>query len=139
MTLVLDASVAIKFYAPEPDTRAALAWVGREARFVVPDIFLVEVMQALLRHCREGRFRPNDLAVAVAELTKLVDVTASSADLMPAALSLALVLEHKLHDCMYLALAERLRCPLLTADGKLARKVMTAKLPLSIRLHTEMP
>ena len=139
MTLVLDASVAIKFYAIEPDTDAALAWIERGGRFVVPDIFLVEVLQALLRHHREARLSFGDLIGASAELAQLVEVPASSAELMPVALSLARTLDHKLHDCIYLALAQRLGCPLLTADLRLARKAKTSALAIQVLLHTDEP
>ncbi len=50
-----------------------------------------------------------------------------------------LAAEHRLHDCMYLALADRLQCPLLTADERLAGKAAAAKLSITVHLHTETP
>lgn len=123
MRLILDASIAIQFYVPEACSERALAWLTREVDFSVPDIFLVEVAQALLRHCRERRLTREDLDLAVGDLDQLVQVSFGSGDLVIRALAIAHDLDHRLHDCMYLALAERLDCALLTADERLVRKV----------------
>lgn len=123
MRLVLDASVAITFYVPEASSERALGWLTRELDFSVPDIFLVEVAQALLRHCRDRRMAREDLDIAVRDLDQLVDVPFGSGDLILRALAVAHDLDHRLHDCMYLALADRLDCALLTADERLVRKV----------------
>jgi len=40
-------------------------------------------------------------------------------DLRNRALELAIELDHPIYDCFYLALAERERCPLVTADKRL--------------------
>lgn len=140
MRLVLDASVAIKFYVPEASSERALDWLTRDLDFSVPDIFLVEVAQALLRHCRERRLTREDLDLAVGDLDQLVDVAVSSGDLIGRALSIAHDLDHRLHDCMYLALADRLGSPLLTADERLVRKVRERASDLRIlSLHDPHP
>lgn len=123
MKLVLDASVAIKFYAAEAGSDLAVAWLRRDVTLCVPDIFLVEVCQALLRHAREGALSRSDLLGAANDLTGLVEVPFRSEQLIDQAFRIAHTLEHRLHDCMYLALAERLQCPMLTADERLVRKV----------------
>ena len=123
MRLILDASIAIKFYVPEASSERALEWLTREVDFAVPDIFLVEVSQALLRHCRERRMTREDLDIAVRDLDHVVDVPFGSGDLIIRALAIAHDLDHRLHDCMYLALADRMDCALLTADERLVRKV----------------
>lgn len=139
MRLVLDASIAIKLYVDEIDSPAALSWVERHTDFFAPDIFTVEVAQALLRHYREDRLDWSDLAAAVLELRAKVQVPFGSGELIERALQLAEVLQHRLHDCMYLALADRLQCPLLTADERLAGKAAAAKLSITVHLHTETP
>lgn len=139
MRLVLDASVAIKLYVDEVDSAAALAWVDGRPGLAAPDIFLVETVQALLRHRREGRLLPHVLAGAVLELRRNVDVPIGSDSLIEQGLRLAEMLQHRLHDCMYLALADRLACPVPTAEARLVRKVAAARLDIPVRLHTETP
>jgi predicted nucleic acid-binding protein len=136
VTLVLDASVAIKLYVAEPDSDRAEAAVALQSALAVPELILVEVGQALLRHSREGRFDLTTVKTALADLAGMTHQPIATADLLPRALDLAARMVHGLHDCLYLALAERLSCPLLTADAKLAGKVERADLPISIELLT---
>ena len=46
--------------------------------------------------------------------------------LVTEALDLALALEHPVQDCVYLALAEREGCELVTADDKLVRTLRSS-------------
>jgi predicted nucleic acid-binding protein len=137
VTRVLDASVAIKLYVAEADSDRAEVAVGLERPLAVPELILVEVGQALLRHCREGRLDLAGVKTALSDLASITHQPVPTADLMPRALDLAASLVHGLHDCLYLALAEYLSCPLLTADAKLAGKVERANLPISLVLLTD--
>lgn len=132
MRLVLDASVAIKLYIPEEGSDQARSWLREDVEFSAPDIFLVEVAQALLRHLRERRLSSEDLDAAMRDLIGIVAVPLGSSALLGRALAIARDLDHRLHDCMYLALAERLGCAVLTADGRLVRKVRDRAPGLSI-------
>ena len=40
-------------------------------------------------------------------------------------------MRHGVYDCLYLALAERAGCPLITADEKLLRSFPSIAIPLS--------
>lgn len=137
MRLVLDASVAIKAYVSEPDTALAIDWLGQVTSVLVPDMFFVEVGQALLRHHREHRLEYADVKAALAELALVAEVPLTGAALLPRALDLAQTLSHGLHDCMYLSLAERCACPVLTADAKLTNKVRQGAVPIEVLLLTE--
>ena len=53
------------------------------------------------------------------------------------AIGIAEALEHRLHDCMYLALAEKLACALLTADERLVRKVRGSSLSIPVLVLTD--
>jgi predicted nucleic acid-binding protein len=48
-------------------------------------------------------------------------------DIAAAALNLAADLKHPIYDCLYLALAARERCALVTADSTLVAKAKRAK------------
>ena len=58
--------------------------------------------------------------VLLTELGGAIELAADET-VMPLALTLALSLEHKLPDCVYLALAERAGADLVTADRQLDR------------------
>ena len=129
-SVVLDASVLIRSaVANEP---AARDWVRAvEAGAVeghVPDVAYAETVQRAheVRPSRSGRAK---LAAAMlAEVVKLPLFTHSHARLARA--SLALALEHGLsaYDASYLALAQSLDVPLVTADRRLAAAVPNAEL-----------
>ena len=57
---------------------------------------------------------------------------AADETVMPLALTLALSLEHKLPDCVYLALAERTGADLVTADRQLNRLARDRGIPATL-------
>ena len=48
-------------------------------------------------------------------------------DLAPRAFEIAAGIDHPIYDCFYLALADRERCPLVTADERLLAKAAKIK------------
>jgi predicted nucleic acid-binding protein len=125
--IVIDASVVVKWFAPEPGHAAAKALVGRE--LVAPALLRVEVAAALVKKALRGELAADDLKGAL-ELwfTGLaegqVGLIADDHDL-PAACAIAVELSHAVPDCLYLAAARRLDSPLITADRKFARRAAT--------------
>jgi predicted nucleic acid-binding protein len=122
---VIDASVALKWYLPEVHYERAVRLLERqragEVRFHVPDLFLAETGNVLRKKHRTGELdRPEmrRIAQALGAVPKTVYPTAV---LLPAALDLAADLDRTVYDCLYLALAGALDCPLVTADQKLYR------------------
>jgi predicted nucleic acid-binding protein len=55
------------------------------------------------------------LEVAIAHYQRIIPLV----ELADAAVALAIRLKHPIYDCFYLALAERERCALITADARL--------------------
>lgn len=118
--LVVDASVALKWLVEEPGSDAALALRGRD--LAAPPLLRIEVANVLRTLTQRG-------AATVAEardlfgLLQAAPVTLIEADdaLEARALEIALGLGHPVYDCVYLALAERLGRPLVTADRRFAR------------------
>ena len=120
---VLDASVAIKIVVPEVGTHESLAAFERPLRWLAPRLMTVEVASALRQKVAGQALSAVDAAAALAAtLDAVADGVIDLADdeaLVAAALSLALTLEHKVPDCLYLALAEREGALLVSADRKL--------------------
>lgn len=117
--IVLDASVAVKWYIHEEGRDQALALLADdELLFVAPDIFLPEVVNAVLRHVRDGDLDVALFDAAVADLHLTSPELISSARLMEGAVQVAQTSRHPLYDCLYLALAERWETELVTADAK---------------------
>jgi predicted nucleic acid-binding protein len=108
---------------PEVDSDKALV-IRDQARqglheLLAPDVFAIEVAHALTRAERQGRVSVADgwrlwLAI-MADAPTLVDYI----PLVPRAYAVSSAARIGVYDCLYLALAEREGCELITADARL--------------------
>ena len=124
--MVVDASVAVKWLLPAPGDAAAQELLASEERLVAPSLIRTEVAAALARRARFREIEPRDAEAAMGLWLQtlrdgVIGLAADDADLVTA-LGLAMELSHPLQDCLYLALAERLGAPLVTADKKFVNK-----------------
>jgi predicted nucleic acid-binding protein len=128
MALVVDASVAIKWFVEEPGAnRARSLWENRSG-LVAPDLLVPEVCSAMWRKVRLGQAVPDQAAEATHRLqTALIDLRPTAA-LATRAVALALELDHPVYDCFYLALAEFERNAMVTADQRLLARLSGSKL-----------
>lgn len=118
-TIVIDASVAVKWFVREANTDGAVHLLeDEETLFVAPDIFRAEVVNALLRQHREGALTDDLPDLALIELEAAMPHLVSSGQLMDRAVAIARRIRHPIYDCLYLALAERWETVLVTADDK---------------------
>lgn len=124
MTLVVDASVAFKWFVPvEPLFRQAVAVWREEPALIAPDLVIVEVCNAAWRAARIGAIAQAQALQIAEELPRFFQSLIGAAALAASAMSIARQLEHPVHDCFYLALAEQRRCRLVTADNRLLGKL----------------
>lgn len=123
MTLVIDASVACKWFFEEPLSAEARALGESDEAFVAPDMILVECANAAWRRV-SGETVPFLHAQAfLAALPQWFEVLVPSARLHEMAFEMACTLGHPVYDCQYLALAEGEGARLVTADRAFANKV----------------
>lgn len=120
---VVDASVAVRWIVPEEGAAEAIDLLARPIDWIAPRLLMTEVTSALARKARSGEL---SVDVAMDGLDFLARTTSSGALrlerdelVIRAALTLALQLQHKLADCVYLALAEETGAGLATADQRL--------------------
>jgi predicted nucleic acid-binding protein len=137
MRYVLDSSVALKWFLAEPDSDKALR-LRDDARagvheLLAPDFFPVEVTHAITRAERQGRITPAEGTSFVADLLAELPALHPSVPLLPRAYVLSSLSRHGVYDCMYVALAEREGCELVTADDKLVKN-LSAQFPFLVPL-----
>lgn len=125
---VVDASVGIKLFVNEDLSEVADRLFARLAaqpapQFYVPDLFYVECANILWKYVHRFGYSPENARQDVADLRTLALVTISMADLIEPALNLALTHDITAYDASYVALAQQLDLPLITADVPLARKL----------------
>jgi predicted nucleic acid-binding protein len=133
---VLDASVAAKWFLPakdEPLTDEALALFVRfaqgELRFVVPDLFWVELASAFWKAIRLGRFSQASAEQAIADLMGRDLPAYPTAPLLNQAFHIATTHGRSVYDSVYVALAVQTKQDLITADERLA-KALAARFPV---------
>ena len=126
--VVLDASIAMKWYIREDDSDSAQGILDSEVLFLAPDILFVEVAGALIWQNRVYKqISKDDVLVAVDHLLRLGIEAVSSVILLGKAVEISLALGHPIKDCFYVALAERWKTVLVTADLQLYDKLKKSK------------
>jgi len=125
---IVDASVGIKLFLAEDGSDAAdrlfdeLA-ADPPARFYVPDLYFVECGNILWKYVHHFGYSVDSARQDVADLLALHLRTVSTADLLLPAFELALRFDMTAYDACYVALAQQLSLPLITADTMLIRKL----------------
>ncbi|WP_426014504.1 type II toxin-antitoxin system VapC family toxin [Caulobacter sp. DWR2-3-1b2] len=116
MTLVIDASVALKWVLDEPGQSAADALL--EEDLIAPSLWLLEAASALWRRARRGELQAEEAAEHLSELFNAPVTAIPIEEDLQAAAVLAQRLGHAVYDCLYLALAVRERTRVVTADRR---------------------
>lgn len=136
ITLVIDASVVVKWYLPashEPHAENAASllrrYIAGDMRFIVPDLFWAELANVFWKAARQGRWANEDAKTAVSEVKKRAFPTVSSLSLLEDALEIATIFDRSVYDSIYIALALMAKSDYVTADERLANAV-AAHLPV---------
>jgi predicted nucleic acid-binding protein len=118
MNVVVDASVAIKWFVPEPLSNEAERLLEGADTLFAPDFLLIEFSNIIWKKVGLGELGRGDGDAALAALRSgPVDLVAAT-PLVERALHLAHEIEHPLYDCLYLATAEAVAATVATADRR---------------------
>ena len=127
MKYVLDSSVAFKWLVPEADTDKALRlrddFNQATIELVSPDILPVETTHALTRAERQGRVTPAQGVILLKDFLKNLPQLFPYMPLLTRAYEISSAMRTGVYDCLYVALAEREKCELVTADDKLVKNL----------------
>jgi predicted nucleic acid-binding protein len=125
MRAVLDSNIGIKWLIDEDLSDKAR--VLREQFFrgihelLAPDVFLIEAAHAFTRAQRQARVTDGEVRLFLADLLTTLPRLHPYPPLMGRAIEISLQARHNVYDCLYVAVAEREGCELLTADDRLVR------------------
>ena len=117
-TLVVDASVAVKWFLAEKDSDLAARLQSFPARFVAPDWIFAECAQAFWKRIGKSEMSVGQADFALRDLRDWFADMPSAAALVPRALAIACEINHSAYDCVYLALAEREGAKVVTVDKR---------------------
>lgn len=123
MTLVIDASVALKWFVEEDGSACAAALLMAAELLVAPDLIVAEVCNAAWKAVRAGTMVPEQQDHAASRLAAVFDELVPMAPLARHAAELSRMLDHPAYDCFYLGLSEQRDAPLVTAARKLLQRV----------------
>lgn len=121
-TLVLDASVGVKWFSDKGEASLRQALAVRDAHItqqlviVVPDLFYYEVINAIVHK----KFIPTEAVQLAASKIFALELSTVyiDADLMSASVKLARQFGITTYDACYAALAQKYHCPLVTANPR---------------------
>ena len=124
MIRVVDASVVAKWLVPEALSEQATRLLEEEDDdLLAPDLLLVEVANALWKKTARGELTSTAADRALELMLEAGLELRGIPPLLSRATKLARELGHPVYDCVYLALAEAERAPLVTADERLLRRL----------------
>jgi predicted nucleic acid-binding protein len=123
---VVDASVLVALFVPQPWTEASMALMSdiaasADGALFAPDCIFYETTAALRKYERMDVY--NDLDGDLSRLQQMPISTAPSRDLMRLAATISRAYVVSTYDAFYLALGSRERLPLITADARLVNAV----------------
>lgn len=124
MSVVVDASVAFKWFVPDEQlAREAGAVLTSDPVLLAPDFLVAEVCNIAWRSVRLGRIPPRQADSIAAVVAGFFSSLTATSLLAPRAIAIARELDHPVYDCLYLALAEAHQTTLVTADTRFLAKL----------------
>ena len=134
MSLVIDASVAIKWFVQEELHAEAVSIFDRDELLFAPDLLVAEVTNTAWKKVRQGQISTAMAEQIATTICSGKPLLYSSRSLNGRALQIALSLGHPVYDCYYLACAELIGGSLITDDRDLFRTASSGGITADVRL-----
>src|ERR1041385_1583866 len=132
---VVDASIAVKLYVPEVHSAEAIRFFSDGHELIVPEFILAEVANVIWKKATLlEEISEREAETIVAAVKELPFGFYYTAGLLTDALKIALQTKRSIYDSLYLALAQKERCQLMTDDRKLFDSLQSTSLAVSLTL-----
>jgi predicted nucleic acid-binding protein len=130
MKYILDSSVAFKWVVPEVLSDKAIQLRDDAGQgiyeFFAPDFFPIEIAHAITRAERQGRIPVGGGWALWQSVMADGPILCSSLPLLARAYVISSAARIGVYDCVYVALAEREQCELVTPDDRLVQNLHTS-------------
>jgi predicted nucleic acid-binding protein len=123
MNIVVDASVAVRWYVQMPGTEEAHALFEGNESFIAPDLVVAEIANTAWKLARAGQLTEDAASIMVYRAESAFAGLIPLAELVDRAFEISRKLDHPIYDCLYLAVTELEEARMVTADKRLVRKV----------------
>jgi predicted nucleic acid-binding protein len=120
---VVDASVVVKWFVPEIHSEAARRLLALPHEYMAPDLLFAETANTIWKKIRRKELTAEEGQALVADINRIAVETVSCRALAEDAHALANMTGRTVYDCLYLALAIRLKTRSITADDRLEAAV----------------
>lgn len=121
---VIDASIAVMWLLPGLAADGVTEVMRGEHELHAPDLIFPEVANALRKRVRGGHLSLDGCLGALGRLGDLPVRIHPAAEDVAEAVRVSLALQQTVYDTVYLALARRLGCRLVTADRRFYRALV---------------
>ncbi|HLH50102.1 MAG TPA: type II toxin-antitoxin system VapC family toxin [Roseiarcus sp.] len=128
MNLIIDASVAVKWFVEEERRDLARDVLRDGFDLYAPDLALVEVANALRNKVRLGRTSYQQARASLTVLPSLFSRFIPQIETFREAFEIGCTINHSASDCVYLACVKILNTALLTDDAALFQKASSLDL-----------
>jgi predicted nucleic acid-binding protein len=118
MTLVIDASVVVKWFVEEELADEAASLLRGSPSLHAPDLIVSEVTNALWKKFTRGHITREQAEGIAAVLPRSLLQLVPSISLHQRALDIAMEMSHPVYDCLYVACAENVEGSVITADRR---------------------
>ena len=123
LAVVVDASVAIKWFVAEPDSAVADRLLEYEVDLHAPVLLANEFANALWKNCRKKVIDRNQAEAALEAIGRTVGHWHETESMLEQAFDLSLRLDHPIYDFAYLMLAKRSGLHCVTADLRFLKTI----------------
>ncbi len=137
--LVVDASVAVKWFLREVHAEAAMRILDPNHELIAPDRIWAEFGNVLWKRRRRGEITLTTARAILLDFKRYPIATMPVAPLVEAALEIADGIRQSVYDSLYPALAEHRECRLVTADRRFRDAVMDSALAARMLWVAEPP
>jgi predicted nucleic acid-binding protein len=121
--LVVDASVAVKWFVPEEGSDKAMALLQSQESLAAPSLIFAEVTRAFQKKHAAGLMTFQAIVEGVTDLRRYLHHTVALESLIGDALMIDRDHPHPIFDYLYLACAMRERCRVVTSDQSFIAKL----------------
>ena len=136
-TLVVDASVALKWLVLEDMSDVAKELSGTTDIVVAPRLITTEIADALARKTTQGILTSHEAVYHFKSLPQFLPDLMDVGELIEPALKNACALKHPIYDLIYLEAARRVDAQLVTADRRFTAKIASTDLARHVTLLSD--
>lgn len=130
--LVIDASIAVKWFIPESHSINALRLLDMGCELLAPDLIFAEFGNVIWKKWMRKELEPEVISPLLADLIRMRLRVVPIAVLADKAADIAITYRRSFYDSIYLALAVSAQGRMVTADEKLCNALRDT--PLAERL-----